>query len=193
MRTGPGLLLLALAACGEFDGPRSGQTHVAVRLVIGADVPAQQAGAPTYDVEVRVDYLRGLSDTGAGQVQLADIVRQDVGNGETAIPLQVDIGPCLDDATRASRDGSCPLELTLTLRQGAEVLDVATVGPISLLPGQSYAASQPIVLQRVVSLALTWPGMTSGIGDTLRVGRTLALQVAALDATGAAVTPGSIT
>ena len=135
---------LALAVCAAFAGCVDQTTALRapsagpVRLALAVQVAS---GGKT--LRVVVSYQR--AGTNAGIPLLDQLI--DVGVQARAVPLVVDIAPCLADAEREATsadvgDRACVLHIAISLLDDAgEQLDQAILPPLIVRPGDVAAAS----------------------------------------------------
>jgi hypothetical protein len=133
-----GLSLLG-AACAEQSTQPSSQLRP-VQLAL-----AVQVGAAGSALRVDISYQRSASATSlSASVPLFDQTL-DVGVQAHAVPLLVDIAPCLSDPLRedASSGGepACVLHIAVTLLDASQqVLDQSTLPPLTVHPGDNAQA-----------------------------------------------------
>lgn len=173
------IALLALAATGCLDDSATAPQTAPARLAVSASV-AGAGMAQITGLSVRVMYMRGTGSTGDATVLSAQQVPlSDVAPGSTiSRPLTVELGPCLADPDHLPEPGICRVMIHVALVGGAQVLDVTSIGPVDLRPGQT-AEPQAVTLRAVSALSVT-PGAPA----TLYVDDGLQLTATATDVSG---------
>lgn len=168
--------LLALAATGCLDDSATAPQTTPARLSVNASV-AGAAAAQVTSLGVRIDYMR--STGGTASLSSQDVALGDMAPGSTiSQPLTVELGPCLSDPQHLPEGGSCRVMIQVTLLAGTQVLDVTTIGPVDLRPGQT-AEPQAITLHAVSGMSIT-PRTPA----PMYVGDELQLNAATTDASG---------
>lgn len=173
------LALLALATTSCLDDGATGPATGPARLSVNASVNGAAARAVTA-LAVRVDYLRdsqGPALLTEQEIPLGDVAP----GGSVTRPLNLELGPCLADADHLPGAGSCRVMVQVTLLAGAQSLDVVTIGPLDLRPGQT-AEPQAVTLRAAATLSIS-PASPAPLypGDRVQ------LQATLTDATGQVV------
>ncbi|MHB1223651.1 MAG: Ig-like domain-containing protein, partial [Gemmatimonadaceae bacterium] len=192
MSSAAGLALaLATTGCLQDGGATTGPATGAARLAVTATVVGAAGGASgstaaaVTALAVRVVYLRDAAEPGV--LMERQIPLDGVTSGSTLTqPLTLELGPCLADPLHLPDPGSCRVLVRATLLAGAAALDVVTIGPLDLRPGESSAPAD-ITLHAVGTLAVT-PGLPA----PLFIGQDVQLTGTLSDVTGAVVTDRQI-
>lgn len=140
-----------LGACDE--NPTSIQLSARLSLAISGEA-APQARA----VDVHAYYMRAEAQ--------ATLRREtfDLVNGSRTIPLELDISPCLSDATREGTRCAVLVDLLL-LDVSNTSMDSVHLGPINVAAGG--AVERTVTLRAVSSISVALPAVLT-IGDTAR-------------------------
>lgn len=162
--------LTAAAGCsavGDAIAPGRPGSATAARLALDARV-AQTDGAVA--LRVRAEYLR----TDGSAVPLGAEQSIALTSERTqAVPIELDLAPCLGDPARRPAGTGCAVRLVLDLVRGnpAELLDRQVVGPIDLTPGAVQSAPAPVALFPVatVRVAPLPPAVAPPTGTPLRL------------------------
>ena len=178
-RTGIGALaLLAATACLD-DTPVDGGSPT-IRATLHANVVGTVAGGT---VSIRVGYRGGQQQF---VVLRSSPERVQVAAGTTIVlPLTVDIGPCLADASRLLRaqDGcALVIELTLSDAAGGTIDSQTRDAREPVLPGESVNFGTVTIGVTVSSVVVTPSGLS------LFVSQELPLTATVRDASGAVIT-----
>jgi hypothetical protein len=109
-----------------------------------------------------VDVVLTYQRTDGAPGPLVD-TRLPIAAGQQDLDLEIDLLPCLLDASHTGETSACTVDVDLTLRDAADiVLDRQIVGPLTLVDGTSTAA-QPVTLRG--SLTGLHIGVDDPIGD----------------------------
>ncbi|WP_396221023.1 Ig-like domain-containing protein [Gemmatimonas sp.] len=132
-------------------------------------------GSVTRSVSLEVFYRAAT-----GRMNLLTLQRS-VEPGTVQLPLVVDIGSCLNDATRIPLSEACSLYVGIVARNSEGALvDSTTIGPLAAIPGATIAVPR-VALAVPSTIAFSLP-------DTLRVNDSLAVAAVLRDSTGAILT-----
>lgn len=106
-----------------------------------------------------------------------------------AVPIPVEIAPCLADARREGGAGiaGCPVVLTLVLSVNGVNVDRQVVGPLRLTPGVARTVNEPVALFQIAEIVLTPAGSL-----TLLQGASSSLAAEVRDSRGQVVTGRTI-
>lgn len=182
-------LALAVAATGCLqDGAATGPATGAVRLAVAATIAGGASGASAAAVTalgVRVMYLRDTGEPGVLMEREIPLAGAAAG-GTVTQPLALELGACLADPRHLPGGESCRVLVRLTLVAGSAALDVVTIGPLDLKPGESASPAE-VTLHTVGTVAVT-PGTPA----PLLTGQSVQLTGTLSDNTGGAVTDRTI-
>ena len=186
----------ALAACGDPADVTSPDRSAPASITLATSVIASQAAL--VQLRVQTGYLRqgGTTiDLGTQTLTIAEVPRQEV-------PVSVDLGSCLADASRAGVTGTngvvaapaadeCIVRLQVDLVLDGVAVDRQIVGPLSLRPGTVTTVARSITLSDIKEVQLTAPPVNvvaPGQPLRLEVARTMVLSARILDGAQRVVT-----
>ncbi|MEO6445161.1 MAG: hypothetical protein ABIZ91_03220 [Gemmatimonadaceae bacterium] len=190
------LLLTACGGLGDSLAPGKAGGAPPAQVAFTTSVAAS-VGRATDDIALVVStrYVRRDGTT-------ADIATQSftLGTGASqALPIPVELAPCLADPSRESagpQDKSCLVIFQLELTLNGVVVDRQTIGPLRLAPGVAARVSKPVALFEIVAVDVAIAG-----GDEITVahpitaipGETIALTATILDRQRQVVTGRAVT
>lgn len=193
-------VVLALSACGDIARlvtPGSKGPNGPAMIAFTASVPLRVSSA--VDV-VTLNVTSSYRRTDGTLVRIGSQIMTLTSDAVQAVPIPVDVGTCLADATRdaggaSSTNGSCAVVLTLDLVINGIVVDRQVVGPLRLQPGATTTVAQPVTLNDLAAVEVQSGGSIVSPSATVQafLGTPLLLSARVLDARGQVVTNRPIT
>jgi len=201
-----GAVMMALASCIGPDATTgvkvpAGTARFALRANITAPAATQVFLAAFYvkngkltgiDSTGDLDSLDINNDIGVLGAQIVDLKQA---AGDQSIPLSVNVGPCLADASVAKTNGGCPVFIFAELLKGQNTLpanpvdfdpgdnalDDDAIGPVFVAPGSTVSMPRALELHQISNI-LVQPSALA-----VQIGQSTVLQATAFDNTGTPV------